>query len=454
MNRRFQKKLAACVTPPPPVGKAAFLARLPQPTLSLGQFVGGQARYIQKQTWLLSLVVLVPVLWGTDLWITAALLPFLVPLAVSEGAKSTLYGMEELETASRFSRKSVLLARLCLIGTFHAVLLLALTLLLGGSQGLSAGPLPAHRLGQPVALPPAPGAGSALRGHRPGRAGQRQLQRRRLSGRRLVCPGGAPLVELGGCPAGGGPHRGRHRLCQTDQGGHMELVIRNLTKQYPNKLAVDGVNLTLRPGVYGLLGANGAGKTTLMRMLCGILHPTGGGITLDGLTVDQEDYRASLGYLPQDFGYYPGFTGMDFLLYLGALKGLPRPQAKARAAELLDLVGLSEVAKRKLKTYSGGMKQRLGIAQALLNHPQLLILDEPTAGLDPKERVRFRDLIAQWGEHCIVLLSTHIVSDIAHIADVVLLMKEGRIIHNGPAADIDDLEAFYLRAFGEEGPHA
>ena len=234
----------------------------------------------------------------------------------------------------------------------------------------------------------------------------------------------------------------------------MELVIRNLTKQYPNKLAVDGVTLTLRPGVYGLLGANGAGKTTLMRMLCGILHPTGGEITLDGLTIDQEDYRASLGYLPQDFGYYPGFTGMDFLLYLGALKGLPRPQAKARAAEQLDLVGLSEVAKRKLKTYSGGMKQRLGIAQALLNHPQLLILDEPTAGLDPKERVRFRDLIAQWGEHCIVLLSTHIVSDIAHIAVVVLLMKEGRIIHNGPAADIDDLEAFYLRAFGEEGPHA
>ena len=146
MNRRFQKKLAACFAPPPPVGKAAFLARLPQPTLSLGQFVGGQARYIQKQTWLLSLVVLVPVLWGTDLWITAALLPFLVPLAVSEGAKSTLYGMEELETASRFSRKSVLLARLCLIGTFHAVLLLALTLLLGGSQSLSLGRTLSRRL--------------------------------------------------------------------------------------------------------------------------------------------------------------------------------------------------------------------------------------------------------------------------------------------------------------------
>ena len=131
MNRRFQKKLAACFAPPPPVGKAAFLARLPQPTLSLGQFVGGQARYIQKQTWLLSLVVLVPVLWGTDLWITAALLPFLVPLAVSEGAKSTLYGMEELETASRFSRKSVLLA---------------LTLLLGGSQSLSLGRTGAYLL--------------------------------------------------------------------------------------------------------------------------------------------------------------------------------------------------------------------------------------------------------------------------------------------------------------------
>ena len=232
------------------------------------------------------------------------------------------------------------------------------------------------------------------------------------------------------------------------------LSVEHVTKRYGKFTALEDLSLTFTPGVYGLLAPNGAGKTTLMRMLCGILHPTGGGITLDGLTVDQEDYRASLGYLPQDFGYYPGFTGMDFLLYLGALKGLPRPQAKARAAELLDLVGLSEVAKRKLKTYSGGMKQRLGIAQALLNHPQLLILDEPTAGLDPKERVRFRDLIAQWGEHCIVLLSTHIVSDIAHIADVVLLMKEGRIIHNGPAADIDDLEAFYLRAFGEEGPHA
>ena len=234
----------------------------------------------------------------------------------------------------------------------------------------------------------------------------------------------------------------------------MELNIDRVTKQYGPKIAVDRISLTLTPGVTGLLGANGAGKTTLMRMLCGILRPTSGSISLDGLDVSTEGYRAVLGYLPQDFGYYPSFSALDFLLYLGALKGMERRQAKERSLELLEVVGLGEVARKKIRTFSGGMKQRLGIAQALLNRPKLLILDEPTAGLDPKERVRFRDLIAQWGKHCIVLLSTHIVSDIAHIADVVLLMKEGRIIHNGPAADIDDLEAFYLRAFGEEGPHA
>ena len=159
----------------------------------------------------------------------------------------------------------------------------------------------------------------------------------------------------------------------------MELVVRTLSKQYPHKLAVDRVSLTLTPGIYGLLGANGAGKTTLMRMLCGILHPTGGEISLDGLGVAQEEYRACLGYLPQDFGYYPGFTGEEFLWYMGALKGLPKAQARRRAKELLELVGLSQAAKGKIKTYSGGMKQRLGIAQALLGHPKLLVLDEPTA---------------------------------------------------------------------------
>ena len=207
----------------------------------------------------------------------------------------------------------------------------------------------------------------------------------------------------------------------------MELVVRTLSKQYPHKLAVDRVSLTLTPGIYGLLGANGAGKTTLMRMLCGILHPTGGEISLDGLGVAQEEYRACLGYLPQDFGYYPGFTGEEFLWYMGALKGLPKAQARRRAKELLELVGLSQAAKGKIKTYSGGMKQRLGIAQALLGHPKLLVLDEPTAGLDPKERVRFRGLIASLGKQSIVLVSTHIVSDLAHIADVIL---DGGVIDN------------------------
>ncbi|MDO4286692.1 MAG: ABC transporter ATP-binding protein [Eubacteriales bacterium] len=232
----------------------------------------------------------------------------------------------------------------------------------------------------------------------------------------------------------------------------MELNIDRLTKQYKNKIAVDRVSLQLHEGVYGLLGANGAGKTTLMRMLCGILKPTGGTVTLDGMDVSTEEYRALLGYLPQDFGYYPDFTGMDFLLYLAALKGLPKPQAKRRAQELLQLVSLENQAKHKIKTYSGGMKQRLGIAQALLNRPKLLILDEPTAGLDPKERVRFRNLIADLGKESIVLLSTHIVSDIEHIADTVVMMKDGQVIYNGAWDDSHgDLEEFYLREFDEEG---
>lgn len=232
----------------------------------------------------------------------------------------------------------------------------------------------------------------------------------------------------------------------------MELNIDRLTKQYKNKIAVDRVSLQLHEGVYGLLGANGAGKTTLMRMLCGILKPTSGTVTLDGMDVSTEEYRALLGYLPQDFGYYPDFTGMDFLLYLAALKGLPKPQAKRRAQELLQLVSLEHQAKHKIKTYSGGMKQRLGIAQALLNRPKLLILDEPTAGLDPKERVRFRNLIADLGKESIVLLSTHIVSDIEHIADTVVMMKDGQIIYHGAWDDSHgDLEEFYLEEFDEEG---
>ena len=233
----------------------------------------------------------------------------------------------------------------------------------------------------------------------------------------------------------------------------MELVIDRLTKQFQNKIAVDRISLRLHNGVFGLLGTNGAGKTTLMRMLCGILQPTSGTITFDGIDVSEEGYRAILGYLPQDFGYYPEFTAMNFLIYMAALKGLPKPSAKRRANELLELVGLEDMGRKKIKTFSGGMKQRLGIAQALLNDPKLLILDEPTAGLDPKERVRFRNLIRQIGKDSIVLLSTHIVSDIEHIADEVLMMKDGNLIYHGAWVEqMGDLESFYLAQL-EEGSH-
>ena len=230
----------------------------------------------------------------------------------------------------------------------------------------------------------------------------------------------------------------------------MELSIDRLTKQYQNKIAVDRISLRLNTGIYGLLGANGAGKTTLMRMVCGILKPTSGTITFDGIDVSEERYRSMLGYLPQDFGYYPEFTGEDFLLYVAALKGMRKPQARRKTVELLKLVSLHDVAKKKIKTYSGGMKQRLGIAQALLNQPKLLVLDEPTAGLDPKERVRFRDLIKDLGKDSIVLLSTHIVSDIEHIADDILMMKSGQLIYQGKWTDKSgNLEEFYLKQFEE-----
>lgn len=230
----------------------------------------------------------------------------------------------------------------------------------------------------------------------------------------------------------------------------MELIIDRVSKQFQNKIAVDNISLNLQIGVHGLLGANGAGKTTLMRMICGVLRPDKGTVSLDGFDVSTEKYRSYLGYLPQDFGYYPDFTGQDFLLYMAALKGLNKAQAKSKSEEMLELVSLHEAARKKIKTYSGGMKQRLGIAQVLLNEPRLIVLDEPTAGLDPKERVRFRNLIAEVGKNSIVLLSTHVVSDVEHIADTVLMMKAGQLVYQGAwKEDKGELEAFYLKQLEE-----
>lgn len=216
----------------------------------------------------------------------------------------------------------------------------------------------------------------------------------------------------------------------------MELKIDRVTKNYGSKIACDRLSITLGKGVYGLLGANGAGKTTLMRIMCGILNPTSGTVSYDGIDVSREEYRDILGYLPQDFGYYPEFTAQDFMMYIAALKGIPKSKAKAKTAELLETVSLKNEAKKKIKTFSGGMKQRLGIAQALLNDPKILVLDEPTAGLDPKERVRFRNIISRMGADRIILLSTHIVSDIEHIADTILVMKNGQLIHKGSLEEI------------------
>lgn len=220
----------------------------------------------------------------------------------------------------------------------------------------------------------------------------------------------------------------------------MELQLRNLSKQYGTKCAVDNVNAKLEPGVYGLLGANGAGKTTLMRMICGVLKPTSGDIRLNGKTINElgEQYYTHLGYMPQDFGFYPDFTAREFMLYMAAVKGLDKRVAKTRTQDLLHMVNLDDVADKKIKSYSGGMKQRLGIAQVELNNPSILILDEPTAGLDPKERVRFRNLISDFAKEKIVILSTHIVSDVSYIADTILLMKNGSFLLQEPMATVTD----------------
>lgn len=220
----------------------------------------------------------------------------------------------------------------------------------------------------------------------------------------------------------------------------MELKLQHLSKRYKAKTAVNDVTAVLTPGIYGLLGANGAGKTTLMRMICGVLSPTSGCVRLNGKRIERlgERYYAKLGYMPQDFGFYPDFTGREFLRYMAAVKGIDRKKAVARTENLLRLVNLTEAADKKIKSYSGGMKQRLGIAQAELNHPAILVLDEPTAGLDPKERVRFRNLISDFAREKIVLLSTHIVSDVSSVADTILMMKDGEFLLQEPMDTVTD----------------
>jgi ABC-2 type transport system ATP-binding protein len=219
----------------------------------------------------------------------------------------------------------------------------------------------------------------------------------------------------------------------------MGLEIMNLTKEFHGFKAVNRVSFSFdNNGVYGLLGVNGAGKTTLMRMICTLIHPTFGSITYDGKDIFELDgeYRKILGYLPQEFGFYPEFTVVDYLRYIASIKGLSQVAARKKADLVLRQVGMEKSKRIKMKKLSGGMKRRVGIAQAILNDPQILILDEPTAGLDPNERIRFRNLISELSQNRIVLLSTHIVSDIESVASRVFFMKDGEITLSGRVEEI------------------
>ena len=207
------------------------------------------------------------------------------------------------------------------------------------------------------------------------------------------------------------------------------LTVEHITKKYGNFTALEDISLQFTPGVYGLLAPNGAGKTTLIKMLTTLLFPTSGQILWEGEDIHalDEEYRGLLGYLPQEFGYYPGYTPRQFLRYVAALQCIPQKEADLKISQLLELVGLSDAEHKKMRQLSGGMRQRVGIAQAMLNDPKLLILDEPTAGLDPRERVRFRNLIHSLAEDRIVILSTHIVSDIETIAGQIVMLRDHRL---------------------------
>lgn len=221
----------------------------------------------------------------------------------------------------------------------------------------------------------------------------------------------------------------------------LELI--NVTKAYKHKNANENINLVLESGVYGLLGPNGAGKSTLMKQIVTVTSPTSGKILYNGKDIKglDDEYRAVVGYLPQDFDAYKNFKAKDFLMYMAALKGMDKKTSKKRVDELLKLVGLSEVSNKLVSKFSGGMKRRVGIAQALLNNPKVLILDEPTAGLDPQERTRFRNLLSQIGRDTIVILSTHIISDIESVAKETIMIKDGKVLLQGTHREIlNDME--------------
>ena len=228
----------------------------------------------------------------------------------------------------------------------------------------------------------------------------------------------------------------------------MEITLVNISMSYKNTKAVKDVNLTLTNGITALLGTNGSGKTTLLRIITTVLKPDSGSVFFEGNNIveDGDDFRAVLGDLPQNFGYYKEFTALDFMLYLSSLKGLDGKTAMQKTEELLEFTGLADVKKKKIKTFSGGMIQRLGIAQALLNDPEVLVLDEPTSGLDPKERIRFRKLLEKISKNKIIIYSTHIISDISEIANRVLLMNEGVIAED---TTVDKISNLCIKYFGE-----